>query len=289
MGLGLLGRVSAIVRGRRGLPKRARGLPRQKELIYEFFGGSGRALLLVLDACRLDYLERHLGLLGGLRSYIVEGPRAVLSSGSYTREWLERTFDRPLKDVVYVSANPYVREFRDRFARVVELWAFAWDEELGTVRAGKVSEAVKLVLKRGAGKVIAHYLQPHAPFVRGSWLNRPFSHRSWGQELFAYELARRSPDARREFVRAYDENVRYALSKVAELASWALKRYKGMAIAITADHGECLGRWEPLRHFRKRIWMWLPWLLGLYKEVGHPEGCTYEELLVVPWLVLRQA
>ena len=282
---GLLNTIRDVVKRRR-LPRKLVRLPKQKELIYRFFEENERCLLMVLDACRFDCFRENLSFFDGLGEYEL---KAVLSSGSNTRWWFRNTFTSPLKNVVYVSANPLAWYFRDRFARVVKLWDFAWDRQLGAVRAGKVSEAVRLVMKRGARKVIAHYLQPHAPFVRGSWLNRPFSHRSWGQELFAYELARRSPDARREFVRAYDENVRYALSKVAELASWALKRYKGMAIAITADHGECLGRWEPLRHFRKRIWMWLPWLLGLYKEVGHPEGCTYEELLVVPWLVLRQA
>jgi len=59
--------------------------------------------------------------------------------------------------------------------------------------------------------------------------------------------------------------VEYAMAEASRLASWALKHYKGIAIAITADHGECLGRWDPIRRFGKRPWAWLPWLIGLYR------------------------
>jgi len=68
--------------------------------------------------------------------------------------------------VIYISATPYAFKARDRFARVVKLWEHGWDKELETVRAGRVSEAVRIAIKRGARKLIAHYIQPHAPFVR---------------------------------------------------------------------------------------------------------------------------
>ena len=254
----------------------------QKRLIYDFFSREGLRVLLVLDACRLDYFMRHANLFEGIGHHALF---PALSCGSCTKEWFIRTFTDPLRDVIYISATPCAFRVQDKFARVVRLWEHGWDKELETVRVGRVSEAVRIAIKRGARKLIAHYMQPHAPFVRGSWLNKL---RRGGKAPYflAYVAARRSPMARREFVRAYDENVSYVMSEVARLVRWLINRARAAEVAITSDHGECLGRWAPLLFFRKRIWMWTPWLLGIYRLVGHPCHTRYPELVVVPWMTI---
>jgi len=254
----------------------------QKRLIYDFFSREGLRVLLVLDACRLDYFMRYVNLFGGIGYYTLF---PVLSCGSCTKEWFTKTFTDPLRDVIYISANPHAFRAWDRFAKVIKLWEHGWDKELETVRASYVSEAVRIAIKRGAQKLIAHYMQPHAPFVRGSWLNKL---RGGGKRpgFLAYVAARRSPMARKEFVRAYDENVSYVMNEAARLVKWLINRAHVAEVAITSDHGECLGRWEPLLLFRKRIWRWAPWLLGIYRLVGHPCCRRYPELVIVPWMTI---
>ena len=254
----------------------------QKQLIYDFFSREGLRVLLVLDACRLDYFMRYVNLFGGIGYYTLF---PVLSCGSCTKEWFTKTFTDPLRDVIYISANPHAFRAWDRFAKVIKLWEHGWDKELETVRASYVSEAVRIAIKRGAQKLIAHYMQPHAPFVRGSWLNKL---RGGGKRpgFLAYVAARRSPMARKEFVRAYDENVSYVMNEAARLVRWLINRAHVAEVAITSDHGECLGRWEPLLFLRKRIWRWAPWLLGIYKLVGHPCRRRYPELVIVPWMTI---
>ena len=271
--------LKALLKGRKPVP--------QRDLIYDFMEGEGERLLVILDACRLDFFVKHLDVLrkAGISDFLI-----AISSGSCTADWFENTFKKPLKDVVYISANPQlsVRPRRERlfrcFSRVSEVWRYAWDEELGTVRAGKVSEAVRIAFKRGAEKVIAHYMQPHPPFVPRSWLNVPYERGlKSGKIVGPYRRASKSPLARREFVRAYDRNVIYVMDEVAKLVRWLIRKRKRARVVITSDHGECFGRWAPLTYFRKKIWRWLPWLLGIYKEVGHPCGRRYPELIYVPW------
>ena len=63
----------------------------QATLIYDFFHENEKALLIVLDACNWHVLS-------ALKpSWNIN---VVFSRGSCTPDWLERTFIRPLKDVV---------------------------------------------------------------------------------------------------------------------------------------------------------------------------------------------
>ena len=254
----------------------------QKTLIYQFLKNDG-SLLIVLDACRYDYFVKYSYLLGC--DLKIE---KVRSSGSCTIEWLKKTFTRPLKDVVYIAANPFIYKFTQQFGNVVHLWLHKWDENLGTVRAEVVSKSVKRqFLFNPNRKVIAHFLQPHAPFVTGSWLNMSYDDSiRKGVRLRAYELSERSFEARREFIRAYIENVKYVLAELGTLIKWFNKHFPHVKIIITSDHGESLGRWDPLYNFRKRIWKWIPYILGIYRVVGHPCNKKYPELVYVPWAIV---
>ena len=211
----------------------------------------------------------------------------MVSAGSCTDEWLLRTFTSPLRHVVYVSASPWPRKLgiAHLFKRVVDVWRYGWDEELSTVPADVVSRAIREQLDRGERNIMAHYLQPHAPFVRGSWLNKLRTGKA-NPGFLAYKAAETSPAARREFIRAYEENVAYVMEEVARLLSWLREYYPGAVVAITSDHGECLGRWHPLlswREPRKTILR----LLGIHKVFGHPPGRRWPELIHVPWLTLE--
>jgi len=257
----------------------------QKELIYKHLSNS-RSLLIVLDACRYDSFLENRHVLGGLRLRVFR----TYSSGSCTRDWLLNTFTEPI-NAVYVAANPWVALlFKDSkvFKAIDDVSARFWDEKLGTVRAEHVNMVALKYLIKGEN-LIVHYLQPHPPFITKTWLRDNESPASLAGSKI-YELAARSGKARREFKRAYTENLRYVLKYAKKLARVALNL--GYNVVITSDHSELLGTYAPLRTFKlffrknlvKFLKNWLPYAVGYYHVVGHPCGWLGKELCEVPWV-----
>ena len=252
----------------------------QKELIYRFFDENEKALMLILDACNWKALRL-------LRNWF--NIKVVRSRGSWTVQWLQYTFDEPLKDVVYVSANPYtylLRNFREKFKRVIDLPLLCWDSNYNTVHPRSVNMFVKERVKVGDKKLIAHYMQPHPPFIFETWLNN-FSHdfRNGKRELRVYELARKSFDIRREFVKAYMKNLEITMVYIESLIETIKRVDPNFKIVITSDHSEILhGAYHPLR-VRRKFWLWIPWILGIYRFVGHERNSILmKELYEVPWV-----
>ena len=260
----------------------------QKKMIYDFLAGSKR-LLIVLDACRFDALVENIDLLDGLK-YTVS---RVRSEGSCTSEWLLKTFTEPL-DAVYVSANPWVPKLLGGsgvFGEIVDVSARYWDDGVGTVRAEYVNVVATRYLFKGKN-VVVHYLQPHPPFVVDTWLRDGASPKHLtGSRI--YELATRNGVARREFRRAYIENLRYVLRRAKSLVHVALRL--GYLVAITSDHGELFGVYAPiatLKLFLRKnlvefLRNWLPYAVGRYRLVGHPCGLHCRELIEVPWVEIH--
>jgi len=277
----------------------------QKALIYRFLSGR-RRLLIVLDACRYDCLQDSSDLLARFEVRMEK----VLSAGGCTKDWLIRTFTKPLPDVIYVSANPWVIRLlanKGMFKRVIDVSSRFWDSRYDTVRAEHVNLVALRYLLRGEN-LIVHYLQPHLPFISNTWL------RGRGRKI--YKLVSSNAAARREFRRAYMKNLRYALRCATTLADAALKL--GYRVVMTSDHAELLGVYAPLRiskmllrrFFRGKsvpnralshyggkatksprkasvvrlLKHWAPYILGLRRVVGHPCWWEGRELLEVPWV-----
>jgi len=55
---------------------------------------------------------------------------------------------------------------KSHFFKIIDVWDWGWDIELGTVLPEKVNEAVhKLMDKYSDKRFIIHYLQPHGPYL----------------------------------------------------------------------------------------------------------------------------
>lgn len=188
----------------------------QGTLIYE----QDWNVLLVLDACRYDFFERqHSSYLQGTLS-------EVQSRGSSTPEFLAETFDEPLDDVVYVSANPFVSSEgetvdgftpSDVFHEVIDVWKTDQDPSLGAVPPMELNESIQTAIEEYPSKrVIGHYIQPHVPFVSEGKI----------QQHSNFVLRAPNPESRVGEMRNFLDNL--LKFKLGKGRVWKLKRQLGL-------------------------------------------------------------
>jgi hypothetical protein len=124
--------------------------------------------LIVLDACRYDYF------LKTYKDFFDGELKKIYSPGSSTPEWCINTFIKRYDDVVYVSSNPHINskfEFKgfnskEHFFKIIDVWDWGWNKNLGTVHPKTVNGSVKIYLKKFSDKrFIIHYMQPHEPYI----------------------------------------------------------------------------------------------------------------------------
>ena len=227
--------------------------------------------LLVLDACRADLFES-VADTGRFDTY-----RRVTSLGSMTEEWTEQNFEsRAFGDTVYVACNPITsRVAPDAFHDLIEVWREAFDEDHKAIMPGAVTKAARETHERYPNKrLIAHFLQPHIPFVDSPEL----VFRDWWSPERSFDETDADPPRNvwgamamglvgyDEVWDAYEQNLRLGLDGALTLA----EDLPGKTV-ITSDHGNMMG---------ERTW---PIPMKLY---GHPRDLRSDPLVTVPWAVL---
>ncbi|MHC4621099.1 MAG: hypothetical protein ACYTEQ_25415, partial [Planctomycetota bacterium] len=124
--------------------------------------------LIILDACRYDYFERVR------QDYLPGKLEKIISIGSSTKEWRNKSFTEYYSDVVYVSANPYINSLapvkgfsaKQHFHKVYDLWLADWDKDKGTVLPETVTKrAIEITRANSSRRAIIHYIQPHEPYL----------------------------------------------------------------------------------------------------------------------------
>lgn len=227
-------------------------------------------VLIILDACRNDMF---------LKACEIEGKLSTkVSRGSNTREFLSGNFsDKTLLDTVYTTANPqfykHRRHINAEFYKTYNIWnSDLWDENLGTVHPGDVTNVAKQKIEEHPHKRhIVHYLQPHYPFIDTKLedIGRDILEQNsdysdiWGLQM------RGEINISKEMInKAYYKNLELVLDAVEDL----LDNISGKII-ITSDHGNIVGeRSRPIP----------------IKEWGHPSGIYTSELVEIPWLVIEK-
>ncbi|WP_050050379.1 hypothetical protein [Halostagnicola sp. A56] len=213
--------------------------------------------VLLIDACRYDYFADESNLRGTLDDRI--------APGSMSQEFIERSFvGHQYHDTVYVTANPFVVELEyDTFHDVVNLVDDYFDSGMRTVRPEVVSAAVRKAHEEYPHKrIVAHYMQPHAPFLSdfGQTITDALAWR--GNQYHLPDTVSVS-----DVKRAYRENVEIVLEEIEDV----IPDIDGNVV-VTSDHGELLGERLfpiPIRGFE------------------HPKSIYKEELLRVPWLEIE--
>lgn len=219
-------------------------------------------VLLVLDACRYDLM------LEVADEYdFVEEVERFTSTASSSRQWMSKNFvpgyAEEMAGTAHVTGNPFSQRCLDPddWARLDEVWRYAWDEDLGTIRPRPLTDrAVAAWRDLEPERMIVHYMQPHYPFIP-----RPELHDGMGVAGFGdadepfWALVRRGEVDRETAWDAYRENLRVALDEVAFLR----RVIDAEKVVVTADHGNAVGRF------------------GLY---GHPDRVPLSVLRTVPWV-----
>lgn len=199
--------------------------------------------LIILDACSYEVFAEINWLKGKLEKKI--------SRGSHTWMFLEENFRDFYPDTVYISANPFIWEFRDSFYQ--------------TIYVDTISPEIFLeyALKTNAlypdKRLIVHFLQPHHPFIGKTKIEKVRDNKN------PYYLFAKGEIKESTIRQAYKDNLRAVLPSVERLVS----KLVGKTV-ITADHGEAFGAKIPF------------WPIRIY---GH-SGPRIKELIEVPWLII---
>lgn len=223
--------------------------------------------LLILDACRYDSFEKISKLEGRLEKRE--------SRASATVEFLKANFSgRELLDVVYVTANPQFHRRRDefdvQFHHVENAWRDNWMDDVNSVPPETMSAAVVEAAERFPRKrIIAHYIQPHYPFISelGHSLPEVGSSSSFWRSLRRDDFDEAQTDLERRVEQAYEADLELALDAISDI----LDGLVGETV-ITADHGQLFGeRVGPIP----------------VREYAHPQGIYVDELVEVPWFIVN--
>jgi len=204
--------------------------------------------LVILDACRYDVFRDEL------RNWNIEGRLEYrISLGANTGLFVRNNFRKGILErlnceIVYVTANPWVDKILKgrNNVKLISVWKYGWDEELGTVPPEPVYEAMLRAVSKYRGKrIVCHFLQPHGPCIK--------------REGGRYIKIKGGIEAHRECLRT-----------VMPFVERLCKILPGKVV-VTSDHGDA---------FNDRVWF-LP-----VKVWGHHPPLRIEPLIKVPWLIV---
>lgn len=229
-------------------------------------------VLIVCDALRPDVLRTVSTQYPWLET---ESLQTYMSLGSYSLEWLQETFtpaySREMQETAFVSWNPYT-DFVDyiterRFGELRQPYYTDWSDELGQVPPESITDNA-LDLVGGHDKLIAWYMQPHAPHRMLLDRVETLSEEEIGNEdngrLTIWNLLRSGEIDPKEAHIAYADSLMWALDDMERLIR---ELPEDATVRLTADHSELFGeqgRW------------------------GHPKENYQQEQLEVPLMDIDQ-
>jgi hypothetical protein len=234
-------------------------------------------LCIVLDACRWDLMEAVED-----EYEWFETTDTIWSVGATSPEWIERTFnwsDPAEHDgVAYVTWNGWSSKSDcdlSNLAFVDEVWGYAWDDDRGMMPPSTMSDRTIAAMRREeVDHVIAHYMQPHVPFVESD-LTRDVTldhHLYDGQEVTkVWDRLKHEPSLRNEIWKEYKNNLRFVLD---DIEAKILTNVDAERAVITSDHGNGMGEFGQYGHSRRQHTKYhhlVPWYTFSCEDTG-----TYE-------------
>ncbi|WP_276271950.1 hypothetical protein [Haloarcula litorea] len=220
-------------------------------------------LLVLLDSARVDMMNE----VADEYDFIDEVGEHV-SPGTTSSEWMFRTFTGDYSDemaeTLHVTSNTSSDQFlsEEQFYHLEEVWRDGWDTELETIPARAVTDRViHFARQHDTDRIIAHYMQPHLPFVDSEIDSRAVTpHGTTGSGPGLEALHKEEGYSTDELWEASVDNLRYVLDDVELL----LSNVDADRVVISADHGQAFGE--------QGVWR-------------HPGGTYIDVLARVPWCV----
>lgn len=229
-------------------------------------------LLVVLDACRYDLMEEVVGQYEFLSA--LDSRRSL---NSVTRLWMEANFGEKYRNEIakthYVTGNPFSQDIlnEEMFSGITEVWRHAWVDP-GTVPPRAVTDATIAAARESDDRMIAHYMQPHCPFIPAPEICNTKDVSAFGSQpgRDVWDRLQRGRVDRDAVWNGYRRNLELALDDVELL----LRNVDAEKVVITSDHGNAVGEGglyghtpnTPLSCMRR-----VPWI-----ETTATDGGTYE-------------
>lgn len=264
--------------------RRRNAIDRQKSLIHDFIDNE-EFVLVILDACRYDFFNEIY------EDYLTGDLDRVWASGRWTAEYCERTWTEEY-DLTYINSIPVFSDFyfelrnmdfrpSDHIEKIVHMWEHEWDSSLGTTPPEAITdEALRHANGNGPTRIVAHYAQPHVPYIGEerieAWdsevaantdtdeLRDLFEEGSERPTQVVLEKIRNGEVSDRQLKRAYRSNLDYVMSEVIRLVERI-----NCPVVVTADHGEHLGENGYYLHEEdSAIVRQVPWLIVGENKVG---------------------
>lgn len=228
----------------------------QGDNIYEYDWD----LLVILDACRADLMSN-----ASKGNQFISNIDTIRSVNSDTVGWMRNTFPdrKETSDTVYICGNPFSESELDGswFADLREVWQNAWKSP-GTVPPRAVTdETIRAMRGEDHKRVIAHYMQPHCPFIPAPELSQGKMLDKFGNQDHrdVWGRLRDGILTKDDVWDGYQGNLNLVLEDV-ELLLNSVDVEKAV---ISSDHGNAIGEW------------------GVY---GHPTNIPLDCLREVPWI-----
>lgn len=220
-------------------------------------------VLIVLDGCRYDLLQDRSN------PEFIQSINSICSVSSATPDWMQETFSPEYEEIcgntAYITGNPYSSRYitHDEFAAYEAVWEDAWDDKIGTVRPRRITDRVIDVWRKtDPNRLIAHYMQPHYPFLTDPQLHGGLDPEQFGEmsKDSVWERFRKGDINKERIWEAYRSNFDIIVQEVKFLTHCI----DADSVVITADHGNAFGE---------------------FGEYGHPSGVWNPYVRRVPWWV----
>lgn len=258
--------------------RRRNAIGRQKPLIHDFIDNE-EFVLVILDACRYDLFDEIY------KDYLTGDLDRVWASGRWTAEYCERTWTEKY-DLTYINSIPVFSDFylelrnmdfrpSEHIRDIVHMWDHEWDPSLGTTPPEEVTdEALRHANADKPTRIVAHYAQPHVPYIGKETIDAWSSDEIASSETISDLQDLLSQDTKRptqtvlekirsgevdddELKKSYQSNLHYVMKEVVRL----IQRVD-YPVIITADHGEHLGeKGHYLHEEDSTVVRQIPWLL----------------------------
>lgn len=204
-------------------------------------------LFIVLDACRVDLMQEVAD------DYdFITAVDSFYSVDSATAEWMERTFvpehAAKMRETVYICGNPFSAEKLrpEAFDRLDEVWETDW-ENIGTVAPRDITDrTIEAFREEDPDRVIAHYMQPHCPFIPSPELMAAKNKGQWGDQdsRDVWEQLRAGDLSLDSVWDGYRANLELVLEDIELL----LENVDADRVLVSSDHGNAIGAWNVYGH-----------------------------------------